>query len=193
MSSAYNIFSTSLSYYACVHNVCEYIQSTHWLVPGYCLGQIFLHGEERPRRQPRNLSNGDSSLAKIGVNLVSCSCGNMEFHRHWWSTNRFRHQPLETICCTRRLEWSCTTYFVNFAWNFCTKLVTHQLTVILGLVSTRAIFWKLIPGKPVATNLVSEPGWPLANPILARSKKLGKPTHQTLTKSQPSFSCKIAT
>ena len=25
--------------------------------------------------QPRNLSNGDSSLVKIGVNLVSCSCG----------------------------------------------------------------------------------------------------------------------
>ena len=34
------IFSTSLLYYSCVHNVCEYIQSTHWLVPGYCLGQI---------------------------------------------------------------------------------------------------------------------------------------------------------
>ena len=27
------------------------------------------------RRQPRNLRNGDSSLAKIGVILVSCSCG----------------------------------------------------------------------------------------------------------------------
>ena len=27
-------------YYTCVLNVCEYIQSTHWLVPGYCLGQI---------------------------------------------------------------------------------------------------------------------------------------------------------
>ena len=34
------------------------------------------------RRQPRKLSNGDSSLAKIGVNLVSCSYGNMESHRH---------------------------------------------------------------------------------------------------------------
>ena len=29
-----------LLYYTRVHNVCEYIQSTHWLVPGYCLGQI---------------------------------------------------------------------------------------------------------------------------------------------------------
>ena len=28
--------------YTCFHDVCEYIQSTHWLVPGYCLGQIFL-------------------------------------------------------------------------------------------------------------------------------------------------------
>jgi len=27
-------------YYTRVHNVCEYIQSTHWLVPGYYLGQI---------------------------------------------------------------------------------------------------------------------------------------------------------
>ena len=27
----------------------------------------------------------------------------------------------------------------------------HQLIVILGLVSTRAIFWELIPGEPVAT------------------------------------------
>ena len=27
------------------------------------------------RGQPRVLSNGDSSLAKVGVNLVSCSCG----------------------------------------------------------------------------------------------------------------------
>ena len=64
------------------------------------------------RWQPRDLSNGDSSLAKIGVNLVSCSCGK-------WSPidaddpqNHFRHQPLETICCTHRPEWSCTTYFV---------------------------------------------------------------------------------
>ena len=62
--------------------------------------------------QPRNLSNGDSSLAKIGVNLVSCSCWKMESHRHWWFTNCFRRQPLEIICCTRRPEWSCTTYFV---------------------------------------------------------------------------------
>ena len=47
---------------------------THWLVPGYCLGQIPCL--ERPLWwQPRKLSNGDSSLAKIGVDLVSCSRG----------------------------------------------------------------------------------------------------------------------
>ena len=51
-------------------------------------------------------------------------------------------------------------YYIIFvlAWNSCIKLVPHQLTVILGLVSTMAIFWKLIPGKPVVTDLVSEPG-----------------------------------
>ena len=47
---------------------------THWLVPGYCLGQIS-RLEIAFRRQPRNLRVDDSSLAKIGVILVSCSCG----------------------------------------------------------------------------------------------------------------------
>ena len=47
---------------------------THWLVPGYCLGQISCV-ERALRRQPRNPCKGDSSLAKIGVILVSCSCG----------------------------------------------------------------------------------------------------------------------
>ena len=62
-------------------------------------------------RQPRNLRNGDSSLAKIGVILVSCSCGK-------WSPidadvpNRFRPQPLVTKCCTPKPKWSCTTYFL---------------------------------------------------------------------------------
>ena len=52
----------------------------------------------------------------------------MESHRHWCFTTRFRHQPLETFCCTHRPERSSTTYFV-FAWNFCIKLEPHQLTV----------------------------------------------------------------
>ena len=47
---------------------------THWLVPGYCLGQIS-HVEVALWRQPQNPCKGDSSLAKIGVILVSCSCG----------------------------------------------------------------------------------------------------------------------
>ena len=47
---------------------------THWLVPGYCLGQIS-RMEISIVMQPRNLRNDDSSLAKIGVILVSCSCG----------------------------------------------------------------------------------------------------------------------
>ena len=61
-------------YYTCVLNVCEYIQSTHWLVPGYCLGQISCV-ERSVAMIARNLRNGDSSLAKIGVIQVSCSCG----------------------------------------------------------------------------------------------------------------------
>ena len=51
-------------------------------------------------------------------------------------------------------------HIMYFAWSFCIKLVPHQLTVILGLVSTRAIFWKLIPGKPVVTHGL----WPLPLP-----------------------------
>ena len=47
---------------------------THWLVPGYSLGQISRMAIAL-RWQPRNPCKGDSSLAKIGVILVSCSCG----------------------------------------------------------------------------------------------------------------------
>ena len=84
---------------------------THWLVPGYCLGQIPCL-ERALRRQPRNLRNDDSSLAKIGVILVSCSCGKWSPIDADEPPNRFRHQPLETKCCTPRPQWSCTTYFV---------------------------------------------------------------------------------
>ena len=111
---------------------------THWLVPGYCLGQIALRG---------GMLRGDTlgtyvvdvcSLAKIGVILVSCSCGK-------WSPidadvpNRFRPQPLETKCCTLGHNGLVLHIFV-LAWNSCIKLVPHQLTVILGLVSTQAVF-----------------------------------------------------
>jgi len=40
------------------------------------------------RWQPRNLHNGDSSLAKIGVIQVSCSC------EEWSSTDADDHKPL---------------------------------------------------------------------------------------------------
>ena len=89
--------------------------STFKVLTGLSLAIVlarFLARRGATRWQPRNLSNGDSSLVKIGVNLVSCSCWEMESHRHRCFTTRFRHQPLETICCTHRPGWSCTTYFV---------------------------------------------------------------------------------
>ena len=49
--------------------------------------------------------------------------------------------------------------FLYLAWNSCIKLVPHQLTVILGLVSTKAVFLgNYYPKNPVVTDLVSEPG-----------------------------------
>ena len=37
--------------------------------------------------------------------------------------------------------------FLYLAWNSCIKSVPHQLTVILGLVSTKAVFWEIISRK----------------------------------------------
>ena len=85
---------------------------THWLVPGYCLGQIALRGGMHRGDTLGTYAVDVCSLAKIGVILVSCSCGK-------WSpidadvSNRFRPQPLETKCCTPRPKWSCTTYFCS--------------------------------------------------------------------------------
>ena len=105
----------------------------------------------------RNLSNGDSSLAKIGVNLVSCSRG--------------KRSPIDTdVSQTASAinHWKPIVVFIGhnglvlhilyFAWNFCIKLVPHQLIVILGLMSTTVFSGNLLPGKPVVTDLVSEPG-----------------------------------
>ena len=47
---------------------------THWLVPGYCLGQISCLEISIAMTVPEPLQC-DSSLAKIGVILVSYSCG----------------------------------------------------------------------------------------------------------------------
>ena len=52
--------------------------STFKVLTGLSLAIVlatFLAWRGALRRQPRNLRNGDSSLAKIGVILVSCSCG----------------------------------------------------------------------------------------------------------------------
>ena len=39
--------------------------------------------------------------------------------------------------------------FCIFAWNFCIKLEPHQLTVILGLMSTTVFSGNLYPENPV--------------------------------------------
>ena len=84
---------------------------THWLVPGYCLGQIpcleisiavTTSEPTRWRLQPREDRSYPGQLF----------LWEMESHRRWWSANRLCHQPLETNCCTHRPEWSCTSYFV---------------------------------------------------------------------------------
>ena len=39
-------------------------------------------------------------------------------------------------------------HILYLAWKFCIKIVSHQLTVILGLMSTMAIYWEInIPEK----------------------------------------------
>ena len=84
---------------------------THWLVPGYCLGQITclersvaMTAPETKQRwqQPREDRSWPGQLF----------LWEMESHRHWCFTTHFRHQPLETICCTHRRKRSCTTHFV---------------------------------------------------------------------------------
>ena len=94
------------------------------------------------RWQPQNLSNGDSSLAKIGVNLVSCSCGKWSplYADHPQTASAINHQKPFVVLIDHN---GLVLHILYFAWNFCIKLVPHQLTVILGLVSTRAIFWEI--------------------------------------------------
>ena len=123
--------------------------STFKVLTGLSLAIVlarFLARRGATRWQPRNLSNGDSSLAKIGVNLVSCSCWEMESHRHWCFTTRFRHQPLETICCTHRPEWSCTTYFVFFL-EFLYQVGASSANSNPGADEHDGLFWKFITRK----------------------------------------------
>jgi hypothetical protein len=98
------------------------------------------------------LGDDDSSPAKIGVIQVSCSCGK-------WSpidadepqtASAFNHQKPFVVLIGQN---GLVLHILYFAWKFCIKLVPHQLTVILGLVSTRTIFWEIYPRKAGRDNL----------------------------------------
>ena len=101
---------TPLLYYTRVLNVCEYIQTYSLACPWLLSWPDSLLGDKHRGDNLGTYAVDVCSLAKIGVILVSCSCGK-------WSpidadvSNRFRPQPLETKCCTPRPQWSCTTYF----------------------------------------------------------------------------------
>ena len=84
---------------------------THWLVPGYCLGQISCVEKSVTTTAPEPMQCCQQPREDRSY-PGQLFLWEMESHGHWWTTNRFRHQPLETFCCTRRTEWSCTTYFV---------------------------------------------------------------------------------
>ena len=105
-------FGACLIYCTRVLNVCEYIQMYSLACPWLLSWPDSLLGDKHLGDKPRNPRVGVCSLAKIGVILVSCSCGK-------WSpidadvSNRFRPLPLETKCCTPRPKWSCTTYFCS--------------------------------------------------------------------------------
>ena len=82
-----------LIYYPHVLNVCEYIQTYSLACPWLLSWLDSLRGDKHCGDKPRNLRVDMCSLAKIGVILVSCSCGK-------WSpidtdvSNRFRLLPL---------------------------------------------------------------------------------------------------
>ena len=103
-------FGACLIYYTRVLNVCEYIQTYSLACPWLLSWPDSLLGVKHRGDNLGTYAVDVCSLAKIGVILVSCSCGK-------WSpidadvSNRFRPQPLETKCCTPRPKWSCTTYF----------------------------------------------------------------------------------
>ena len=105
---------------------------THWLVPGYCLGQIFLHEEERREDSP-NLGFRDSSHARKELSRSAVPVG-MEFHQRWRSTSRFHHLPLEIIVVLNGPIRSCTQILV-ISWNSVSRKYPPA-TVILGLVVT---------------------------------------------------------
>ena len=60
--------------------------------------------------------------------------------------------------------------FLYLAWNSCIKLVPHQLTVILGLVSAKAVFLgNYYPKNPVVTHSVSLSSSLISLAVLARA------------------------
>ena len=83
---------------------------THWLVPGYCLGQI-------PRLEMSDMvTTSEPTCWPLQPREDRSYPGQlflweMESHRRRCTTDRFRHQPLATKCCTPRPKWSCTAYF----------------------------------------------------------------------------------
>jgi hypothetical protein len=90
-------------------------------------------------RQPRNLGTDDISRAKIGVIQVSCSCGK------WSPIDADDPEPLPPSTTSKPFvvlidHNGLVLHILYLAWNFCIKIVPHQLTVILGLVSTRTIY-----------------------------------------------------
>jgi hypothetical protein len=90
-------------------------------------------------RQPRNLGTDDISRAKIGVIQVSCSCGK------WSPIDADDPEPLPPSTTSKPFAVlidhnGLVLHILYLAWNFCIKIVPHQLTVILGLVSTRTIY-----------------------------------------------------
>ena len=117
--------------------------STFKVLTGLSLAIVlarFLAWRGALRCQPQNPRNGDNSFAKIGVNLVSCSCGK------WSPITLMIHKPLPPSTTSNLMLYSqarMVLYYILciFAWSFCIKLVQHQLIVIMRLVSTEAIFW----------------------------------------------------
>ena len=141
-------------YYTRVLNVCEYIQTYSLACPWLLSWPDSSLGDEH---RGDNLRVDVCSLAKIGVILVSCSCGK-------WSPidadvfNRFRPQPLETKCCTPRPQWSCTTYFVP-CLEFLYQVGTSSANSNPGADERTGRFsGNLYPKNPVVTDLVSKPG-----------------------------------
>ena len=66
---------TSCYIFTRVLNVCEYIQTYSLACPWLLSWPDSLLGDKHCDDSPRNLRNDDSSLTKIGVILVSRSCG----------------------------------------------------------------------------------------------------------------------